>query len=82
MSIKSGNNSNIDKRNLSQLRPGCKIKDKFGRKLVVRDVFVPANNPGKRVPASFRYERRKIVVFDGAGIMKLADVKRQYQMIG
>lgn len=81
--MKHDNKTNkIDKRNISQLQPGSRLKDKFGRKLVVSDIFVPANNPSKKVPSSFRYERRKIVVFDGAGIMRLADVKRQYQMIG
>lgn len=65
---------------ISQLQPGTKLEDKFGRKLVVSDVFVPANNPTKLVPSSFRYEKRKIVVFDGAGIMKLAEVKRRYSL--
>jgi len=64
------------------IRAGAVVSDPIGRKHTVADVFVPKNDDTKRarLPASFRNIGRKVVVFEGGGIMHCTDIQRRYSL--
>jgi len=70
----------IENRNL--IKSGVVLLDPIGRKLSVRDVFVPKNqrDKGASLPAGFRQIGRKVIVFSSGAVSYLADVEKRYSL--
>lgn len=64
------------------IQPGVTLTDPIGRRIEVRDVFVPKNQRAKseHLPAAFRQMGRKIIVFQSGSIGHFADIARRYSL--
>ncbi|VUD67468.1 hypothetical protein TDB9533_03808 [Thalassocella blandensis] len=64
------------------IKPGIMLTDPIGRKLQIRDVFVPKNQRVKSasLPSSYRQIGRKVIVFTSGAVMHLDDAARRYSI--